>query len=106
MTAYSSATYQTLRAAMANKVPVQCNYRGLLRLCCPHTLGYTNGEPRVLMFQYDGCSSRGLPPGGEWRCMSVVEITNLVTIHGLWHTAPNHSRPQTCVKQVEFEVVY
>lgn len=100
----TSLTYQIFREAVVNRKQVVCFYHGLAREICPHTLGYTNGREQALTFQFAGQSSSGLPPGGEWRCMKLDEVTGAKLRDGPWHTAPDHSRPQTCVKQIDVEV--
>ncbi len=102
----SSATYQIFRQAIINKQQITCTYKGYYREICPHTLGMTSGHEQALSFQFAGQSSSGLPPQGEWRCMKLEEITNAKIKDGPWHTGANHSRPQTCVKQVDVEVAF
>ena len=102
----ASQTYQIFREAVLNKKQVACIYRGLPREVCPHTLGHTRGHEQALTFQFAGQSSSGLPPGGEWRCMVLSEVTDAKIQDGAWYTANTHGRPQTCVKQVDIEVVY
>lgn len=99
-----SNTYRSIRIAMENKHQITCMYQGRYREICCHTLGYKGGREKVLAFQFGGDSSKGLPPGGEWRCMFVDEITDAIAKEGDWHTRDNHLRPQTCVDDVEFEV--
>lgn len=101
------ATYQTLREAIVKKKHVRCRYHGFSREICPHVIGLgKGGEEKVLTFQYGGGSSRGaLPPGGQWRCMEVAEISNVEVFDGDgWRTGRSHLRPQTCVKDIDVEV--
>lgn len=103
----ASNVYQIFRDAIANKQQIVCTYRGLRREVCPHALGLnTKGTEQVLTFQFAGDSSSGLPPGGEWRCMLLSEVTGAQTRGGPWHTGATHGRPQTCVKVVDIEVSY
>jgi hypothetical protein len=99
-------SYAVMRAAILAKQQVTCIYDGLQREVCPHALGRKNGKEQVLVFQFAGQSSRGLPPGGEWRCMQVARISNAAAEAGEWHTGTGHSRPQTCVDQIDVEVPY
>ena len=98
------SAYQTLREAILAKSPVRCTYHGYVRLVCPHVIGRKNGHPQVLVFQYGGGSSSGLPPEGEWRCMKVDEVTHVQVISGEWHTDTRHTKPQTCVDEIDVEV--
>jgi hypothetical protein len=101
-----SHTYQLFRQAIIERKQISCTYNGLPREICPHVVGTTDGREQALSFQFAGKSSQGLPPGGEWRCMKLALVSNAVIKDGAWHTAPNHSRPQTCVKQIDVEVDY
>jgi hypothetical protein len=102
----ASATYQVFRQAILNKQQVTCMYNGLYREICPHTLGHTSGREQALSFQFAGQSSKGLPPSGEWRCMKLDDVVNAKIKDGPWYTADDHSRPQTCVKQIDLEVAF
>ncbi len=98
--------YQQLREAIANKQPVRVRFKGADRDVCPHVIGHKNGGQKVLTYQFAGYSSSGLPPGGEWRCMFISDIASVAVIDGAWHTGTGHSRPQTCVDEVDLEVVF
>jgi hypothetical protein len=99
-----SAEFQVIWDAMQNKQQVTCIYQGRFREMCPHTLGYKNGQEKVLGFQFAGDSSKGLPPGGEWRCMFVAQISDVAARAGPWHTRDVHLKPQTCIDEIEMEI--
>ena len=92
--------------AVQRKLIVTATYQGRIRIMCPHVVGYKGGETNALFFQFAGESKSGLPPGGEWRCIHLAQLTNISIEPGEWHTAPDHSRPQTCVDQIIAEVVF
>ena len=101
----ASATYNTVRAAIAAKRQVVANFGGHLREMCPHCIGLgKNGEEQALFFQFGGGSSSGLPPGGEWRCIPLSGLSNVQARDGPWHSGDSHKKPQTCVKDVDLEV--
>jgi hypothetical protein len=100
-------SYAVLRDAIINKKQVTCTCQGLVREICPHVIGRgKDGQAMVLSFQFAGGSSKGLQPGGEWRCMRVDDITGAQSRNGPWQTGDNHNRPQTCVKDIDVEVTY
>jgi hypothetical protein len=76
-------------------------YHGRRRLLCPHRLGRNGeGQLRVLCYQYGGESDSGLERAGSpanWRCIVLEKLSQVELLEGTWRTAPNHSRPQTCV---------
>ncbi len=60
----------------------------------------------MLCYQYGGDSSTGLEPSGSpanWRCMKVEKFSRIELLEGFWYTALNHSRPQTCVTEVDVD---
>src|SRR5712671_1104782 len=93
--------YKLVWTAVANKQPVEASYQGRLRLFCPHRLGRNReGRLRVLCYQYGGESQSGLQPVGSpanWRCIAVEKLSGVELLDGSWRTAPNHSRPASCI---------
>jgi hypothetical protein len=102
--------YDILKQAIINRQPVGAIYGGRVRLVCPHVLGIDKaGGLQALFYQFGGASnSRPIQPDGSpdnWRCLALEKLSSVQIISpGQWHTAPNHSRPQTCVKQIHFDV--
>jgi hypothetical protein len=97
-----------LRAAIIHRRPVVALYRGRRRLLCPHLLG-RNKQRRlqVLCYQYGGDSESGLQHAGasdNWRCLAVENLSRVELLNEPWQTAENHSRPQTCIEEVELDV--
>lgn len=101
------STYELIHEAIENKMQVTATYKGYYREMCPHVLGLKNGVMHCLFYQFGGdSSSRQIVPGSSqnWRCLDINALED-VSIHpGAWHTASNHSRPQTCVDQIDAEV--
>lgn len=98
--------YQLLRTAVVNKRPIRGAYDGRHRWLCPHRLGRNHKcQLRALCYQYAGQSDSGLQADGSpanWRCIA-VELRRVELLDDAWHTAPNHSRPQTCVAEVDVD---
>jgi hypothetical protein len=88
-------------AAIRDRRPISAMYHELPRLFCAHRLGRNSkGQLRVLCYQYGGESETGLgPPGSSdnWRCIAVEKLTAVEALDGPWQTAPNHSRPASCI---------
>ena len=99
-------TYTLMREAIRTRRPVVCRYKGQTRHVCPHVLGTTGKREKVLAWQFAGGtnSKEGLPPGGEWRCMYVDEITHAALEPGEWHEGREHRWDQTCVETVDVDV--
>ena len=99
--------YGLIWTAVANKRPTGANYKGLPRLFCPHRLGLNQaGQRRVLCYQYGGESETGLAPIGSpanWRCIMLEKLNTVELLMGSWKTAPNHSRPTTCVIEADID---
>ena len=92
--------------AIQKKLIISAMYQGYQRIMCPHVIGYKDGVLNALFFQFAGGSKSGLPPGGQWRCVHVAELSNVSAAAGEWHTSEDHTRPQTCVDQIIAEVAF
>jgi len=99
--------YQLIWTAVANKQPIEAMYQGRRRLFCPHRLGRNRtGQLRVLCYQYGGESQSGLEPVGSpanWRCIALEKLSRVKSVDGAWRTAPNHSRPTSCVAEADID---
>ena len=97
--------YRLVRTAVVSKRPLRAVYDGHDRWFCPHRLGRNHrGDIRVLCYQYAGQSDSGLQAAGSpanWRCIALEKLSKVELLEDVWHTAPNHSRPQTCVAEVD-----
>jgi hypothetical protein len=98
-----SDAYSIVRQAILDKHQIVATYRGHRREMCPHVLGTKDGREQALFFQFAGSSSSGLPPGGEWRCIPVEGLVDVVGRAGRWHTG-HGTRPQTCLDLVDVQV--
>ncbi|WP_110031912.1 hypothetical protein [Hoeflea marina] len=101
-----SDVFELFVESVNKKKQLHCSYQGRHRELCVHAVGWKNGKEQALAFQFAGESSKGLSPGGEWRCMALSQVTDVLLKDGSWHTQDNHSRPQTCVDKIAAEVVY
>lgn len=105
-----TATYKKFSDAIVGKKQIIGYYDGYYREICPHVIGLgKNDKEMCLVYQFGGDSSRGRVTNGSrhnWRCidLSKFEISEVRT--GEFHTASNHSRRQTCVKEIDVEVDY
>jgi hypothetical protein len=97
--------YRLIWTAIANRQPIRAIYKDLPRLFCPHRLGrHRLGQPRVLCYQHGGESESGLGPvrsPENWRCVVFEKLRRVERLDGCWKTAPNHSRPATCVVEAD-----
>ena len=101
-------THDKIRVAIAHRRPIAALYRGRKRLLCPHLLGWDRQRRlQVLCYQYGGDSDTGLQPAApseNWRCLAVENLSQVELLDAPWQTAENHSRPQTCIEDVELDV--
>lgn len=100
----TSDNYELIRTAIAERYQVMAKYRGLQREMCPHILGRSSGREQCLVFQFGGASSKGLPPGGGWRCMAVARLESVEVVEGRWHTREDYRRPHPCVEIVDVAI--
>jgi hypothetical protein len=93
--------------AIKNRRPISAVYDDYPRLFCPHRLGRNkHGELRVLCYQYGGESESGLEPPGSpanWRCIALEKLNGVEPLGGPWRTAPNHSRPASCIVDADID---
>lgn len=104
-----SQSYLLIRQAIAEKKQIFADYQGYPRQMCPHVIGTTAGKEQALFYQFGGLSSKGAVTHNSennWRCMPISGLTNIRIQEGPWYTAENHSRQQTCVQQIDLEVVF
>jgi hypothetical protein len=99
--------YQLVWTAVASKQAMEAQYHGQPRLFCPHRLGRNReGQLRVLCYQYGGESESGLQPTGSpanWRCFALEKLSRVRLLEDVWRTAPNHSRPASCVIEPDID---
>ena len=99
--------YRLVRAAVVSRRPIAASYHGRARLFCPHRLGRNReGELRVLCYQYGGESESGLQrarSAANWRCVVLEKLGAVQLLDDSWQTAPNHSRPASCVVEADVD---
>jgi hypothetical protein len=99
--------YRLIWTAISRKQPIQAIYDRRLRLFCPHRLGRNReGELRVLCYQYGGESRSGLEEAGSpanWRCTALEKFSRVRLLQDGWRTAPNHSRPASCIVDADID---
>ncbi len=100
----ASPTYRAIRQAILAERQITCHYNGQYRELCPHILGHTDGEEKLLAFQFGGESSKPLPRGGEWRCFRVAGMRDVATRVGPWHAGGSHRTAQRCVADVDLDI--
>ncbi|MFL5269344.1 MAG: hypothetical protein ACJ8AH_22625 [Stellaceae bacterium] len=89
---------------MTSRKQILCTYHGLPRELCPIILGRSKGQEKALTYQFGGQSNKGLPPGGQWRCLWLSEVGNVRLRDGPWHAGDRHDQPQGCVEIVDLDV--
>jgi hypothetical protein len=99
-----SETYRLFERAMVERKQIVCTYKGFRRQLCPIILGHTHGEERALTYQFAGGSSSSLPPGGNWRCLTLSEVGKVQLREGPWHAGDSHRQPSGCIETVDLDV--
>ena len=100
----TSATYRLFRRAILEEKQITCVYNGHPRELCPHIIGHTYDEEKVLAFQFGGTSSTKLPPKGQWRCLKLENVEQARLRDGPWHVGIGHSQQQSCVEDIDLDV--
>ena len=100
-----SAPYELFLRAMREKKQIICVYQGHRRDVCPVLLGRTGLEEKSLAFQFGGDTSNGpIRPPGDWKCLKLKDVRDVVLRDGPWRSGDKHSTGQTCMKMVEYDV--
>src|SRR3954449_9131243 len=100
-----SANYGLFEEAMHLRKPIFCMDGGYPREVCPILLGHSQKDmEKALTFQFGGESESGLLSGGDWRCLSLSEVTDAELRDGPWRSGSNHSRRQVCVEVFDLDV--
>jgi uncharacterized protein (DUF4415 family) len=100
----SSSAYKLFEEAMTTRKQILCTYNGRSRELCPVILGHSQGQEKALTYQFGGQSEKGLPPGGQWRCLWLSKVRNIRLRDGPWHAGDRHDQPQGCVEIVDLDV--
>jgi hypothetical protein len=95
--------YELIRSATLARRQVLATYKGHRRELCPHVLGTKEGHRQALFFQFGGGSSTMLPAAGDWRCIPVDGLEDVVIRDGPWHTGAGDQDLETCVDKVDVE---
>lgn len=96
-----------LGRAIENKTALSCNYQGYYREFCPHCLGSSKGNPRVLVYQFGGQSSAGEITDlteRNWRLMDPLQMDALELIDAARHTHDSYSGPGRLLDVAEIAV--
>jgi uncharacterized protein (DUF4415 family) len=99
-----SSAYKLFEQAMTTRKQIRCTYNGRHRELCPVILGHSQGQEKALTYQFGGQSEKGLPPGGQWRCLWLSKVRNTRLRDGPWHDGDSHNQPQDCVEIVDLDV--
>jgi hypothetical protein len=99
-----SSAFRLFHRAILDRRQITCRYKQYYREVCPYILGHKDGREAALVYQFGGDSSRGLPPGGEWRCFTLVDVRDPATSDGPWYGDAKHSTVQRCVDDVFVDV--
>ena len=98
-----SDAYALIREATLSRRQIVATYKGHRRELCPHVIGTKNGRRQALFFQFGGGSTTVLPPAGDWRCIPIDGLEDVVVRDGPWHTGPGDEQAETCVDVVDVE---
>lgn len=101
----ASETYRLFEQAMVERRQIVCMYNGRRRVVCPIILGHSQGEERALTYQLEGGSnSRKLPPEGDWKCLTLSNVSEAHLREGPWYSGDSHKQPSGCVQIVDLDV--
>jgi hypothetical protein len=104
----NNRNYAAIYDAISKRKRISAMYEGHQREMCPHVIGLNKqGHEQVLSYQFGGTSSKGpitTDSPHNWRCMRIDGLSDIRVYDGPWRTYDRHTRPQTCVHQIDLEV--
>lgn len=95
--------YALIREAILAKRQIVATYKGYRRELCPHVLGTKNGRRQALFFQFGGGSASGIPVCGDWRCIPIEGLKDVLVRDGPWHTGVVRGHRERCVDVTDIE---
>ncbi len=95
-------TLEILEQAIRERRCVTGHYGGSERHFAPHAIGFkSDGTPAAFVFQYGGDTASQLPPTGQWRCLHLLDLSDLRLNDHRWRTSSNYSLArQTCLAEI------
>jgi uncharacterized protein len=99
-----SRTFKLFHRAILERQQITCVQRNRYREICPHVLGHTDGREVALVYQFAGESTSRLPPGGQWRCFYLDDVSGAEARAGPWRSGDRHRMTQKCVAVVYVDV--
>lgn len=99
-----STTYDLFAQALLERKQITCLYDGYRRELCPLILGHCKGQEAALVYQFGGESQRGLPAGGQPKCLRLAKASDVRLRVGPWFDCDSHRRAQSCVDDVDLDV--
>ncbi len=94
-------TYLTFRQAVLHRRQVFCDYGDSARALCPHVLGHVGGKEAAVCYQFNNESLEGPAGGGEWLCVFLSGVSNVLTRKGDWHA--DGPWPQDFIEEIDVE---
>ena len=98
-----SSAYKRLASAIVARTPVFCRYEGCGREICPIILGHSDGQEKLLAWQFGGETSKGRLRMATWRCFELAKLRDIEIIQGEWQAGLSHQQVQSCVKEVDYD---
>jgi hypothetical protein len=100
----AATTYALFEKAMRARKQVLCTYQGAPREVCPIILGHTKGAEQALTWQFGGTDKKGAPIRGQWKCLTLADVSDVRLRDGPWHAGKSHMTRQTCVEDVDLDM--
>ena len=102
-----SRVFAIFRQAVLEHRQVLFRDQDATRHACPHIVGYgPNGDEEALLYQFSAVTWDGEPVDGKWISVGLAWIGDATLLDGTWHTAPDVTRPRSCVIRPAFQKGY
>ena len=105
-----SPNFLLIKEAMTWKKQCTAMYDWYYREFCPHVLGWSIDRSEMcLIYQFGWKTSTWAilsDTKDNWKCIKIDKLQDIQMRDWIWHTFGNHSKEQTCVKEVDTTIEF
>lgn len=100
-----SEDYKKLREAIEKKSCVRFTLHETPQIGSPHILGKGDNIPKVVIYRGEDSHKKDIPPTGEWSCIAVDDITNVMLCPDLpFHTGHPDAHQRKGISEVDISL--
>ncbi|NHN85704.1 hypothetical protein GOB93_13780 [Acetobacter musti] len=94
-------TRDRLCAAIKSRSNVSFTYHGRALTGSPHAVGKGDGEERVLIYVGSDDHKKVEPPGGQWKCLPIADLSDVATDSSPFHAGHPGKHEKTGLHEID-----